>query len=190
MHKSVAIQKIIESIKAKNYLEIGVAEGENFKKISCDYKIGIEPVPSPGNFENNQDKIKYFFTTSDIFFANHDIKKILTNGIDVAFIDGLHEYNQVVRDVNNCLKYLNNGGFIVLHDCNPADSATATPRYLYNKIWNWKKTICLIPKWEGPWSGDVWKAIIELRQREDLNIFVLDCDFGLGILLKESRKIF
>ena len=37
------------------------------------------------------------------------------------------------------------------------------------------------------WCGDVWKTIVHLRStRKDLNIFVLDCDFGIGVVSKGS----
>ena len=38
---------------------------------------------------------------------------------DCVFIDGLHTYNQVKKDIHNSLKYLNINGIIMLHDCLP-----------------------------------------------------------------------
>lgn len=41
----------------------------------------------------------------------------------------------------------------------------------------------------GVWNGDVWKTIVCLRAtRKDLKVFVLDCDFGLGIITKEPPE--
>jgi hypothetical protein len=70
------------------------------------------------------------------------------------------------------LKFLSPRGAIVLHDCNPQSALAASPqRPVTNEI--------------RKWNGDVWKTIVYLRsQRKDLNIFVLDCDQGLGIIVK------
>lgn len=42
-----------------------------------------------------------------------------------------------------------------------------------------------VPGWDGSWSGDVWKAIVHLRAlQNDLEVFVLDCDTGIGVVRK------
>ncbi len=51
--------------------------------------------------------------TSNEFFA---LEKIQNKKYDVIFIDGLHETTQVDIDIQNSLKHLNEGGFILLHD--------------------------------------------------------------------------
>ena len=51
--------------------------------------------------------------TSDDFFRDNKEK------FDLIFIDGLHETNQVDRDIENSLKFINKGGTILLHDCLP-----------------------------------------------------------------------
>ena len=74
---------MIENKNYKKYLEIGCHNDEVFNKISIE-KIGVDPV-SGGNFRG----------TSDEFF-----KKNKSN-FDCIFIDGLHEYKQVKRDILN-----------------------------------------------------------------------------------------
>ena len=51
--------------------------------------------------------------TSDAFFLQN--KQLF----DLIFIDGLHHSHQVLRDINNALRWLSPSGTIVLHDCNP-----------------------------------------------------------------------
>lgn len=115
----------------------------------------------------------YFHMPSDEFFASH------AGGlrIDTAFVDGLHEYKQVLRDVDNCLRLLSDQGVIIIHDCNPASAQAATP---YHEL----ETAMRHPEWNWEWSGDVWKAIVVLRSRPDLQVVVLNCDFGVGIIRK------
>lgn len=40
----------------------------------------------------------------------------------------------------------------------------------------------------GSWNGDVWKAIVELRTKENLNIFTSQIDLGVGVIKKEMNS--
>ena len=44
-----------------------------------------------------------------------------------------------------------------------------------------------VPRYRMIWNGDVWKAIVDLRQREDLEIFTCEMDQGIGIIKKEKN---
>ncbi len=147
------IQKIIDKKKYDNYLEIGCDKDQSFSKIIVKNKIGVDPI-SGGNVRS----------TSDRFFS------INTNKFDIIFIDGLHHYEQVIKDVNNSLKILNDNGFILLHDCLPRSIAHQA-----------------IPRYRGSWNGDVWKALVELRTRSDLDTYTCQIDFGVGIVQKKTN---
>lgn len=99
--------------------------------------------------------------TSDAFFHRG-----LAFDYDLVFIDGLHHREQVLRDVDNSLAHLNPGGVIVLDDCRPKEEIQQRRG----------------PK-KGYWTGDVWKAVVELRQRPDIDTCVLDDSWGYGIVL-------
>lgn len=103
--------------------------------------------------------------TSDEFFKNNKKK------FDIIFIDGLHIYNQVKIDILNSVKCLNKDGIILVHDCMPQSlSRQAVPRY---------KSI---------WNGDVWKAIVDLRQNIDLDIYTCEMDHGIGIIKLQKNS--
>jgi hypothetical protein len=104
MTRTDIIQYLIYNIKASKYLEIGISNRENFDKIVCDLKVGVDPEPLSK---------ATFCSSSDEFF------KINTETFDIIFIDGLHHADQVYRDIVNSLKILNEGGVIVCHDMNP-----------------------------------------------------------------------
>jgi len=93
------------------------------------------------------------------------------NNFDIIFIDGLHHYNQVLTDINNSLNILNNNGFILVHDC--------LPRTLAQQA---------VPRYRGSWQGDVWKAIVELRTKENLDIITCKIDFGVAIIRKKINQ--
>ena len=186
MKRTDVIQKIIDKKKARNYLEIGVATGDNFFPIKAKNKTAVDPAFNFAKGVKNKWILKnlcnfaakYHETTSEEFFAGESNGK----SYDVAFIDGMHTYEQTLRDVLNTLSRLNDNGVIVIHDCNPKTAAEAHPADSYKHAASLN-----LPGWSGGWSGDVWKTICFLRsQRKDLKIFVLNCDHGLGIVMKGS----
>jgi hypothetical protein len=184
------IQAAIDVIKKKknkvNYLEIGVQTGFCFFKIRADRKLAVDPDfiiklknKIKGYFRNRTNfNNKFFELTSDDFFAQKGdyIKQI--GGIDVAFIDGLHLREQVAKDIENTLKYLNKGGLILVHDCNPLNANAAVRAYTSQEVIDMN-----LPGYDYIWNGDVWEAIVELRAtRKDLDIAVINSDHGVGLI--------
>jgi len=148
------ITNIIRIKKFSSYLEIGCDDDSSFKKINLPRKVGVDPY-SGGNFKG----------TSDNFFSINKEK------FDCIFIDGLHEYNQVLRDIKNSLNFLNDNGIILVHDTLPPNiHQQAVPRY--KKIWN----------------GDVWKAIVKLRTKENYDIVTCKINQGLSNIRKIKNK--
>jgi gliding motility-associated-like protein len=95
---------------------------------------------------------------------------------DVIFIDGLHISTQVMRDILNSLNHLSWNGYILLHDCNPPTIQLAREDYY-------------IDGKQQEWNGTVWKAIYWLRaNRADLKVQVVDTDWGVGIIKRESSQ--
>ena len=179
MNRITLIKQLIEHTNARNYLEIGVKKGLTFMQINADTKWGVDPI-WPG-FKLclhllKTPKTRYFRMTSDRFF-DKNANIFAKETIDIALIDGLHEHKQSLRDVQNCLKYLSKNGIIVMHDCNPQSQSAAQPIGARSPG---------SPGYgPGTWNGDVWKTIVYLRSHyNDLNICVLDCDHGLGVITR------
>ena len=148
------IQYIINKYDFENYLEIGCDKDQSFSKIKIKNKVGVDPV-SGGTIRS----------TSDEFFLNNK------NKFDIIFIDGLHHYKQVLMDIKKSIKILNNGGFILVHDCLPKSLAHQA-----------------VPRYRGYWNGDVWKSIVELRTKNDLDIITCQIDFGVSIIRLNPNK--
>jgi Methyltransferase domain len=158
------INYLISKYNYNTYLEIGVSTGECIAAINVNYKDGVDPQP-------RHPAVNYPIT-SDIFFANLEPEK----KYDLIFIDGLHLYEQVIKDVNNSLKHLQENGIIVLHDCNPTD-------YLL-QIRNIQDFNL------SSWTGDVWKAILHFRKKENLNVYVVDTDYGIGLIKPGYQDVY
>ena len=148
------VQNIINKKNYKSYLEIGCDNDELFNFIKCDNKIGIDPEKG-GNLK----------ITSDEFFLKNESK------FDIIFIDGLHEYNQVDKDISNSINAINDEGIILLHDC--------LPNNVYQQI---------VPRCKATWNGDVWKAIVKYRTNENLDVYTCYADQGVGVILKRLNK--
>ena len=148
------IQETIIRKEYKNYLEIGCFDDEVFSKIIIEKKIGVDP-----------EKGGTVRDTSDNFFKFNKIT------FDIIFIDGLHHYEQVKKDIKNSLLCLNDGGVIFLHDCMPESCIRQT-----------------IPRCSRVWNGDVWKNIVEARTNINLDTYVCMADHGVGIILKRPNR--
>ena len=148
------VQNIIKKKNYKKYLEIGCFDDELFNYINCEKKVGVDPV-SGGTIRK----------TSDQFFSDNN------DYFDCIFIDGLHEYKQVRKDILNSLKFLNQGGLILLHDCLPNN-------YFEQAI----------PRCQWTWNGDVWKAIVETRKSKDIDVYTCNADYGIGVIIKRPNR--
>ena len=148
------IEYLIKKNNYTNYLEIGCDQNQLFSKVIIDNKIGVDPV-SGGNIRK----------TSDEFFKENN------NKYDIVFIDGLHTYEQVKKDILNSIDFLNQNGIILVHDCMPDSLGKQA-----------------VPRYKMQWNGDVWKAIIDLRQKEDLDIYTCEMDQGIGIITKKKNS--
>jgi hypothetical protein len=180
------IQRAINILGARRYLEIGVFDGTCFCTLDIPEKIGVDPIsPSPGVLKETQKRgVRYFPLTSDDFFQRA-APLVLADGVDVVFIDGLHTYAQAFRDCMNSLKYLNQGGLILLHDCLPTSELEARVAESLDDATRLNSGFA----WNKAWVGDVWKAILRLRAEHlDLQTFVLHCDYGIGVVYRGQNN--
>jgi len=174
------IQQAVDLLQATTYLEIGVATARTFMAVNAVRKIGVEPrKPNPDLVPliDNASVYNFQLKSDDFFAAESGL--IAEQPVDVAFVDGLHDWQQAVRDVENCLDHLSDSGLIIMHDCSPTNEIMTTS---YDKL----EEVRMAGKWHGTsWTGDTWKAIVLLRStRPDLHVAVLDCDWGLGIITR------
>lgn len=169
MKRTDIINTLIKVNNYKTYLEIGLADPDtNYNLIECECKECVDPyiledhkyfdLTDVNRIQNIIDTVLTYRMTSDEFFSQN--KKTY----DLIFIDGLHTKEQVSRDIINALKVLNKGGKIVVHDCLPPNESCQ-----------------IVPRIQDCWTGDVWKAIPELK-KQNIVFNVVDTDFGCGII--------
>jgi hypothetical protein len=168
MQRDEIINSLIKKNNYKSYLEIGIGDGENFKKIECDYKTNVDPFFDTLSGQGTLLPINRI--TSDEYFAN------TTEMFDIIFIDGLHTFEQTLKDINNSLKHLNSKGVIIGHDMLPPTE------------WHQRD----ISDFEGgQWTGTCWKAVAFLRTNNpDLTITTVDTDWGVSLIREEIAELF
>ncbi len=153
MTRTEIIQHLIDIRGYKSYMEIGSFRNENFLKIRIDKKTSVDP--DPDAYANYQ-------MTSDQYFAENKDK------FDIYFIDGLHQHDQVWRDIRNSLEHLNKDGIIVLHDCLPKNERMQIEDFTSHQ--------------HEEWTGDVWKAYYKAYSELQYKVQVVDTDYGCGII--------
>ena len=147
------INYLINTFKYESYLEIGCQNNFMFDSIFINKKIGVDPI-SGGNIR----------LTSDEFFNQNDKK------FDIIFIDGLHEYKQIKKDLINSLNCINYPGWIIIHDLCPR---------------NWEEEH--VPRISSNWNGDIWKISFNIINNTNLKFKLLFIDQGIGLIYVDKE---
>src|SRR5262245_42552069 len=114
MNRMDITQALLDSQGGQTYLEIGVSQGESFLPVRASRKWGVDPRPRLGRRHSSKslflrplglNRERIFVMTSDTFFATQS-RQLTRYGIDVCLVDGLHTYDQALRDILHVLSYL------------------------------------------------------------------------------------
>lgn len=172
MNRTDIINHLIKAHNYKSYLEIGVWDKDlNFNKINCEEKYWNDPRPELIKQPRTTNEIDGYTWKSDEMFEKLDSGEIKQRKFDIIFIDGYHHAEQVIKDINNSLRYLSDNGRIVIHDCNPPIEDMAKEDWILNE-----------------WCGTVWKGWIQWRIEnfKDYFTYTVDTDYGCGIIEKNE----
>ncbi|GMH92925.1 hypothetical protein TrVE_jg10856 [Triparma verrucosa] len=152
-----------------NYLEIGCAGGDNFVPISEEDFVETAYCVDPDPKSESTHKMM-----SEEFF------RINEKTWDVVFVDGLHQWSTALNDIDSALLSLSPSGVVIVHDSNPRTSAAASPD---------------VPDWgskhqhQMAWNGDVFKAVISLGSRRDVDVATGHFDEGCAVVMNRPRSI-
>jgi predicted O-methyltransferase YrrM len=146
-------------LEPANYVEIGIMRGVSLDQARHDTPriIGIDPTPNLIPVIARKPHVanaEIYELTSDEFFERYDLTELLGGPVALAFIDGLHLFEQVLRDFAHLERHSNERTLILLHDCIPFNAETASRE-----------------RTTDFYCGDVWKAPLVLgRLRPDLKM--------------------
>ncbi len=157
-HSVSRINKLINLMGYTSYLEVGVSKGNTFISIDAKDKTAVDP-----NFRFDPEEPPYidagiyYQESSDVFFARHSNKKF-----DLIFLDGLHTFNQTLRDFCNAIEVLNPRGVIIIDDTYPADIYSAHPDpHVARMVRRIDKNQ---PDLKAGWHGDVYKVVFTIAE--------------------------
>jgi tetratricopeptide (TPR) repeat protein len=166
------LQNFHQWLRPASYVEIGLGHGRSLALAGPDTKaIGIDPYQ--GFWERLNYACPYgpatlFPLTSDDFFKQYDLRQVMEREtFDLGFIDGLHLFEQALKDFINLERYARKDSVILIHDCLPIAPIVA------------ERERCT-----GFWTGDVWRIIPCLKAfRPDLKIMTIPTKpSGLGVV--------
>lgn len=169
------LRRLHDIMRPKTYLEIGTHTGDSLV-LSRSPSIAIDPHFSCNkNVMLGKPSCFLFQMTSDEFFSRFKPGEVLGAPIDLAFLDGMHLFEFLLRDFSNAERCCRTNSIICLHDCIPSD-VYMTTREEADKLRHRSRH----PDW---WTGDVWKvpAILQ-KYRPDLQIYALDAE-PTGLIL-------
>jgi hypothetical protein len=157
MHYLELLRRLHEELQPTGYLEIGVDCGDSLG-LSRARSVAIDPAPKPRPPSlQGKPALLLYVGTSDDFFREHERQTVLRDApLDLAFIDGLHAFAQVVRDLENVERWGHSDTVVAIHDVLPRNAWEAAPAFH-----------------DGFWTGDVWRIVPFLRQhRPDLRLWL------------------
>lgn len=161
------LNRLHKTLAPQWYLQIGTNTGKSLARAACNF-VAVDPkfVLSAPPHKEAAREMHLIQKTSDDFFASGFCER---NGLrfDLAFLDGLHHYEVLLRDFIATEKLMAPGGVILLHDCCPGNVEMTS------------REEC-----KGFWTGDVWKVLmILLQHRPDLDIRVANVlPTGLAVI--------
>ncbi len=157
-------------LQPRSYLEIGSKSGQSLALAECP-SIAIDPAfELDPSFMGRKRICSLHQMPSDRFFEEVDPRTLLGRTVDLAFLDGMHLAEYLLRDFANTERFCRRNSIIVLHDCVPVEAAIARREPADFAAMNGSAH----PHW---WAGDVWKTVVLLKRfRPDLRIYSFDAE--------------
>lgn len=161
------VRDVVKLKRARSYIEVGVHNGSTLTLIDCP-SIGVDPnFVFDRNPVGKKSVLHLYQMGSDEFFRDHDPRAVFGGPVDVAFLDGLHQFEYLLRDFINTEKVCGPASLIMLDDCLPINLEMTERKHRPDM----RKDKAIA----GWWTGDVWKVVDILREyRPDLRIIPVD----------------
>lgn len=153
LRRSNVLKRLTKLYDEPRYLEVGVGRGITFERVPAARKVAVDPLFRFDHEAKARElpEATYHPVTSDEYF-NRIIEP--DDVFDVIYLDGLHVYDQTLRDLLNALEHLQPRGVIVIDDTRPPTYlASLADRELFFQL---KRAT---GSTEKQWMGDVYRTV-------------------------------
>lgn len=157
LERSDVVNHILSLFHEPSYLEIGVNSGDTFFAVNAAHKVAVDPAFL---FDMEMARTKhanalFHPVESDVYFG-----EIVPPGqrFDVIYLDGLHTFEQTLRDFCNAVEFLKPYGVIVIDDVVPNSYHASLPDIMTSlKLRNW------VGSTDQSWMGDVYRLVFFIQ---------------------------
>jgi hypothetical protein len=177
------VQALADLYDEPSYLEIGVYFGETFHAIKAKRKVAVDPTfrIAPQDREASKTAV-YHEVTSDIYFGEIVRKD---DRFDVVFLDGLHTFEQTLRDLLNSEAYLKPNGVVIIDDVLP-NSYHASLR----DVKKYEEIRIATGSEDRSWMGDVFKLVFFVEAfMQQYSYATVNENHGQLVLWSERRQV-
>jgi hypothetical protein len=176
MQRSDIINQFISRLGYERYLEIGVQSGVTFNAVNAPTKVAVDPAfVIPRELLTGE----AFEITSDTYFNKY------FHEFDLIFIDGLHTFEQSLRDLMRSLRRIPRNGLILIDDCYPSDYlASLRDHDLCAKAKTRENHV------DRNWMGDVYKTLLFINDYlDDVSYIYITYTMGFSAVWYEPRQL-
>jgi hypothetical protein len=116
-----------EWLAPASHFEIGTESGASLSNAKCA-TIAVDPKFHLGTRDcvGSKPFCALYQMRSDTFLRRHDPSRMFHGPIDLAFLDGMHYCEYLLRDFANTERHCRRNSVIAMHDCVPVDLAIAS----------------------------------------------------------------
>lgn len=176
------VQRLLRLFDSPAYLEIGVSKGVTFHRIKAPRKVAVDPAFAFDwrARQSASTDTTYHECTSDTYFGSVIDPD---ERFDVIFLDGLHTYEQTLRDLLNALAHLSPRGVVVIDDCRPPTYHASLPDH--------RRSIAVRTHVGGDtldWMGDVYRLLWFIDSFcQQLSFRTITDNHGMAVVWRERR---
>jgi hypothetical protein len=157
------VQSFLNLFEEPRYLEVGVNRGATFHAVKATRKVAVDPTfLFPPEERETASATEYWEIISDCYF-----EKAARDGaaFDVVFIDGLHTFEQTLRDFLNASLLLQPRGVIIVDDVIPNSYDASLPDFSeVLRLRELAGNLGALWSTDGSWMGDVFRLPFFIEQ--------------------------
>lgn len=178
---SEVVNALLPLYRRPSYLEVGVWDGGTFMAVEAARKVAVDPVFlfDVEAAKRAQPHAEFHEAPSDRYFG-----EIAEAGerFDLILLDGLHTFEQTLRDLLNAVERLNPQGLIVIDDVRPDSELAALP----SRDEATARRDAGEP-WDRHWMGDVYRLVYFIDSFMQGWSYRITPDMGQLVMWRQAR---